>query len=282
MRPFKRLHLIPALLISFLSSCTYTPSQTQNISIRALQIESSAPLPTSSETEKEESKFAYWDVEKVDISDVDLKRKLISFTFDDAPARTLENILAVFASFNEKNTDCKASATVFFNGNRFSHETPHLLYSALTLGFELGNHTQSHLDLTTLDKQSILAEIEKTDKLLEKADRQKHHLLRAPFGKINEVVKACVEAPIIDWTIDTLDWTNPSVDEIYNRVFTNRFSGAIVLMHDGYEGTVSALKRLLPDLKADGYQVVSVSKMIKAHNCQFQNGGVYIRARKQN
>ena len=123
---------------------------------------------------------------------------------------------------------------------------------------------------------------EKTDKLLEKADRQKHHLLRAPFGKINEVVKACVEAPIIDWTIDTLDWTNPSVDEIYNRVFTNRFSGAIVLMHDGYEGTVSALKRLLPDLKADGYQVVSVSKMIKAHNCQFQNGGVYIRARKQN
>lgn len=282
MRPFKRLHLIPALLISFLSSYTCAPSQRQDSPISALQIESSSPLPTSNETAQEGNKPTYWDVGKVDISDVDLKRKLISFTFDDAPARTLENILAVFAAFNEKNIDCMASATVFFNGNRFSQETPHLLYSALTLGFELGNHTHSHFDLTILDEPSLTAEIEQTDRLLEKADGQKHHLLRAPFGKINELVKTCAKAPIIDWTIDTLDWTNPSAEEIYKSVFNNRFSGAIVLMHDGYEGTVSALKRLLPDLKAVGYQVVSVSKMIKAHNCQLRNGGVYIRARKQN
>ena len=94
-------------------------------------------------------------------------------------------------------------------------------------------------------------------------------------------MKALVETPIIDWTIDTLDWTNASEDEIYERVWNNRFSGGIVLMHDGYPHTVYALKRLLPDLKADGYQVLSVSAMAKAHDCVLKKGKVYIRARKQ-
>lgn len=277
MYAFKHTRLIPALLLCLILSTACASKPTQNQTENVEGIDSIALLPTVDENKEEE----YWDVKNVDISEIDLSRKLIAFSFDDAPSRTLENILAVFAAYNENNEDCKASATVFFNGDRFNRETTHLLYSALALGFELGNHTHSHYDLTTLEPSSLAEEIAKTDSLLEKADGRKRHLLRAPFGKVNEQVKAYAKAPIIDWTIDTLDWTNASEQEIYDSVFNNRFSGAIVLMHDGYEGTVAALKRLLPDLKADGYQVVSVSKMIKAHNCKFRNGGVYIRARKQ-
>jgi len=233
-----------------------------------------------SEREEIKERSDVWNVDGVDINDINLERKLIAFTFDDAPSRKLESILAVFASFNEENPDCKASATVFFNGSLFDEQTPHLLYAACALGFELGNHTHSHYDLTSLDKQGLIEEIDKTDKLLEQADGKQRHLLRAPFGKTNDLLKEVASTPIIDWTIDTLDWTGTSEQEIYDSVFNNRFSGAIVLMHDGYEHTMSALKRLLPDLKADGYQVVSVSKMIKAHGCTFQRGKVYIRARK--
>ena len=282
MYAFKQAHLIPALLLFLISSHTCAPEHIRENPKKEPIADNVILSPTFDESVQEKKDTEYWDVKNVDISEVDLQRKLISFSFDDAPSRTLENILAVFAAYNDKNEDCKASATVFFNGARFSKETSHLLYSALALGFELGNHTHSHYDLTTLDPYSLSREIEQTDVLLEKADGRKHHLLRAPFGKVNEQVKAHANAPIIDWTIDTLDWTNASAEDIYDSVFNNRFPGAIVLMHDGYEGTVSALKRLLPDLKADGYQVVSVSKMIKAHNCKFRNGGVYIRARKQN
>ena len=282
MRLLKNIQPIPALLI-FLSTAfacvpaPHLPSTEQSNDITLLPSVDEVTQEYSEEIEP-----LYWDVENVDVSDVDKGKKLISFTFDDSPARTLESILAVFASFNENNEDCKASATIFFNGGLFNDETPHLLYSALALGFELGNHTHSHYDLTTLNKETLLSEIESTDELLQKADGQPYHLLRAPFGRINEQVRTYAKTPIIDWTIDTLDWTGASADDIYHTVFDNRFSGAIVLMHDGYEGTVSALKRLLPDLKEDGYQVVSVSKMIKAHGCNFRNGKVYIRARKQN
>lgn len=222
-----------------------------------------------------------WDVSDVDISYVDKTRKLIAFTFDDAPSKTMENIFATFAAYNESNPDCKATATIFFNGGLVDENSMHHLFAAHILGMELGNHTHSHLDLTTLSKAELKSEIDKTDELLSSIDGKPRHLFRAPYGRIDEEVKAQVETPIIDWTIDTLDWTNTSEDEIYERVWNNRFSGGIVLMHDGYPHTVYALKRLLPDLKADGYQVVSVSAMAKAHGCALKRGGVYIRARKR-
>lgn len=223
-----------------------------------------------------------WDLSDVDLSEIDPNRKLISFTFDDVPARTLENILAVFASFNEENPDCKASATLFCNGYLFDALTPQTLTAACALGFELGNHTHSHLNLTVLDEATLKEEIDRTDALLYKVDGKPRHLLRAPFGKTNDFVKSQAPVPLIDWTIDTLDWTGVSEDTIYRTVFENRFPGAIALMHDGYKHTVDALKRLLPDLKADGYQVVSVSKMAKMHGCTLKKGSTYIRARKQN
>ncbi|MBQ9714047.1 MAG: polysaccharide deacetylase family protein [Clostridia bacterium] len=222
-----------------------------------------------------------WDVSDVDISEIDTARKLISFTFDDSPARTLENILAVFADFNEHNPDCKASATLFCNGYRFDKQTPHLLATALALGFDLGNHTYSHPDLTLLSDEEIQKEITRTDALLSRADGKEQHLFRPPFGKIAEAQKGTLSSPIINWTIDTLDWKDTEEEQIYQTVMSQKFSGAIVLMHDGYENTVSALKRLLPDLKSAGYQVVSLSKISKAHNCPFRNGKEYIRARKQ-
>ncbi len=287
----KLLHLVPATLLCFLFACQSAGNRTplhkenslENFSNSALDL----PFLPSKEEEETSSSFEreteplFWDLEDVDLSDVDEHRKLISFTFDDAPSRTMENILAVFAAFNEQNPDCTASATFFFNGGLFDNQTSHLLHAAYALGFELGNHTHFHADLTTLSKEELVREINLTDAALSKIDGKKRHLLRAPFGRVNELVKSVAPTPIIDWTIDTLDWQGGNADGIYRSVFENRFSGAIVLMHDGYEHTVSALKRLLPDLKADGYQVVTLSKMIKAHGCHFQRGSVYIRARKQ-
>jgi peptidoglycan/xylan/chitin deacetylase (PgdA/CDA1 family) len=272
------LKLVPAILIFTFACCNATPPPRSDDSSFS---EFSDIITVEEEKDSAVKPSTEWDVDDIDISEIDLSRKLISFTFDDSPSRTLENIYAVFAAFNEENPECKASATVFFNGKLFDSQTPHLLYTAGLLGFELGNHTHSHYDLTTLSDKEITEEIDKTDELLKRVDGRERHLLRAPFGKINENVISCAKTPLIDWTIDTLDWTGVSEEEIYNTVFEQKFSGAIVLMHDGYGNTVSALKRFLPDLKAAGYQVVSVSKMVKAHGCHFQTGKVYIRARKQ-
>ncbi|MBE5745070.1 MAG: hypothetical protein E7355_02920 [Clostridiales bacterium] len=235
-----------------------------------------SPLPTTNpQTE------SFWDVTNVDVSRIDLSKRLIAFTFDDAPSSTLENVLAVFASFNESNPDCIATASLFCNGNRMDSSSLSALSAAVTLGWELGNHTYSHPDVTTISLSQFQTEVKNTENLLTQIDGKKSHLFRAPYGRINAEIKQAVDVPIIDWTIDTLDWTNATPDEIYDVVFQQKFAGAIVLMHDGYPNTVTALKRLLPDLKNAGYQVTSVSQMAKAHQCPLKKGGAYIRARKQ-
>lgn len=222
-----------------------------------------------------------WDITNADISKLDPDRKLIAFTYDDAPASNLENLLAVYTAYNEANPDCIATATLFCNGNRIDETFSHTLRSALALGFELGNHTFSHPDLSKLSIENIASEIDQTDGILSKLDGKPRHLFRAPYGKISDQVQKQVQTPILNWTIDTLDWKGKTAQEIYDSVWEQKYAGAIVLMHDGYENTVTAMKTLLPDLKEAGYQAVTISQMSKAHDCPLRVGSVYIRARKQ-
>ncbi len=240
---------------------------------------STPPLQQKNERHTYEQNLI-WDVSNVCIDNVDSTRKLIAFTFDDAPAKTLESIVSVFAAFNESNPDCPATATVFCNGHRITANGMQLLKAAHLIGFEMGNHSYSHTDLTVLTNEQLQSEIMRTDKLLRTVDGKATHLFRAPFGNVNENLRAVVHTPIISWTIDTLDWTQINENHIYDTIIDHLFNGAIVLMHDGYEDTVYALKRLLPDLKARGYQVVSVSQMAKIHRQNLERGKVYIRVRK--
>ncbi len=279
---YKLLHLIPATLVFLLTACAAppmprdsAPNSTENFSV------SEAPFPEFPTLEQIQT-TEYWNTDGVDVSHVDPTRKLVALTFDDAPASTLENILAVFASFNEEHPHRKASATVFCSGFRIDAQTQPLLHAAYALGFELGNHAYSHRALTSLSDEQLLYELNVTDKALQAIDGNPLHLLRAPFGRVDTRVKEFATAPLIDWTIDTRDWTGVSEKEIFDSVMSQKYSGAIVLMHDGYGHTVSALKRILPALEAEGYQAVTVSEMIKAHGCKFRRGQVYIRARKQN
>lgn len=237
------------------------------------------PLPEIPPTE--ETNDGIWDLSAVDISEIDENKKLVALTFDDTPARNLENILAVFAAFNEANPNCKATASLFVNGYLTNAESFPALSAAYAMHFELGNHTHSHLDLTKITEAELQREIDRTDEILQKIDGKSRHLLRPPFGKSNEALQAQANAPIIDWTIDTLDWTGVSAETICQTVLDNLFSGAIVLMHDSVENTVDALKTLLPALQERGYQAVTVSQLAKAHGCTLRNGKVYIRARKQ-
>lgn len=270
-----------SVCLFFLPCCTAKRVETQQFNAympRPFEdfFEEIIPLENTTEI-----KNNVWNTEDVDLSYIDVHRKLIAFTFDDSPAKRLENILAAFAEYNESNPDCKATATLFVNGGLVTEESLTSLRMATALGFELGNHTQSHFDLTTLDSNVLQTEIESTDNILSRIDGKPQHLLRPPFGRINDAVKTQLHVPVINWTIDTLDWSGVSAEEIYNSIFNNLFSGAIVLMHDGYQNTVDALARLLPDLKEQGYQVVSVSALAKIHGCALRNGGEYIRLRKQ-
>ena len=82
----------------------------------------------------------------------------------------------------------------------------------------------------------------------------------------------------INWTasLDVSDWQESVTEnDIYNTVSSNLLDGGIVLMHQGYDKSTNAVKRLLPDLKARGFQVVSVSELIKYYDAKAEIGKLY-------
>ncbi len=287
MNTFKKIALPVLTLTSCLSFLLFPACKHQNptaytgdnLNVSILPSKEDLPPPTNGTPTPAPETSDIWQMDDIDISHLNLEKKHVAFTFDDAPGKTLERLVSVFTEFNENNPDCKASATVFYNGVYFNETTVQSAQLAFVAGFEMGNHTYSHFNLCALDPQTLQNEIDDTDVILKQIDGKDRHLLRAPYGSLNETVKETAKSPIIDWSIDTLDWQNPEVEVICERVYKGLENGAIVLMHDGFENTVQAVKILLPELKKMGYQVTSVSQLAKVHSCSLKTGNVYTRAR---
>lgn len=261
----------------------YTPSAPQTqpdfSEKEPTQPEQESPTPPSPE-HMQPVIDGVWTCADSDISRIDSTRQLVALTFDDAPTGRLDALLEVFLQFNRTYTDAPASATFFCNGQGLFTRNRASLQTAFVLGMELANHSFSHLDLTECTLSQLRWEIDEVDALLQEIDGKELHLFRAPYGRINEQVQNAVKTPVIDWYIDTQDWASLSADSIVNEVFARLEPGAIVLLHDGYESTVEAVRRLLPALYEQHYQAVSVSQIAKAHGCRLQVGKVYTRARK--
>ena len=64
------------------------------------------------------------------------------------------------------------------------------------------------------------------------------------------------------WDVDTLDWSSKNKDKIIKKVVTNVEEGDIILMHDSYESTVDAVTEVIDLLQKEGYEFVTVDKLI--------------------
>jgi len=67
--------------------------------------------------------------------------------------------------------------------------------------------------------------------------------------------------PLILWSIDTLDWQYRNADRVVSHILSNVRDGDIVLMHDIYASTASAVERVIPELLRRGYQLVTVEEL---------------------
>ncbi len=189
-------------------------------------------------------------------------KQKIAITFDDGPhPKYTPEILDILAEYD-------ARATFFLIGEN-AEKYPELLARILREGHEIGNHTYLHADLRKTSSAKIKEEILCTERIILERTDQRPKLLRPPGGLYDKHVCEAAQAldyEVILWTIDTLDWSHPSVEEIVEKVEANIKSGDIILCHDfiggGSTPTPDALRRILPDLLREGYEFVTVSELI--------------------
>lgn len=191
-------------------------------------------------------------------------RPMLALTFDDGPGQYTDELLDCLEENN-------AHATFFMLGQNVS-QYPDAPKRMLELGCEIGSHSWDHTQLTTIDIDAVAKQFSDTDNALIQACGQAATVARAPYGDGNSDIYNTVNKPFFMWSLDTEDWKLLDADGDYNAVMNgNLTDGSIILMHDIHEPSVQAALRLIPDLIAKGYKLVTVSEMAEAKNVTLQN-----------
>lgn len=181
--------------------------------------------------------------------------KMVAFTFDDGPSYNTIKIVNTLVKYDSK-------ATFFLVGNKIEKyaKTMDVLVKN---GMDIGNHTYSHKELTKLSDKEILKEIDLTNEVIYNKTGIKPMFLRPSYGAMNKRIKKLSTMPIIIWNIDTLDWKYHNSNKIKDKILKYVSDGDIILMHDTYVATSNAVEMVIPELKKQGYKIVSVSELFK-------------------
>lgn len=197
--------------------------------------------------------------------------KLVAFTFDDGPSKYTLDIANILEEYN-------ASATFFEVGYNIKAH-PEITKELSERGFEIANHTTDHSKLTKLTEAKYLSKINDNNAIFKELTGKDMPYLRPPYGSYNDKIKASAGVPIVTWSLDTRDWESRNKDKVIEMVMNNIKEGDIILFHDLYESTRDAVKELMPLLKEQGYQAVSVGELFKSKGITLEAGTSYRYAR---
>lgn len=202
---------------------------------------------------------------------IDPSKPMVALTFDDGP----------FAPVGNQIMDCLAQyggkATFYVVGDRCGAYKDEMQRMAAE-GHEIGNHTYSHKYLQKLGAAEIQSQIQRGSEAIQAASGVAPATVRLPGGNKNATVLANVNAPMIMWSIDTLDWKTKNTANTVSTVLGTIRDGDIVLMHELYTATGNAAVQIIPALVERGYQLVTVSELAQ-YRGGLESGKLYFSFR---
>jgi peptidoglycan/xylan/chitin deacetylase (PgdA/CDA1 family) len=193
---------------------------------------------------------------------VNTSSKVVALTFDDGDdGANIPAILQILKDNNIKGT--------FFVTGKAAESHPSFIKNIFDAGNLIGNHSYSHPYFSQLTYAQMQDELNKAETAIKNITGQSTKpYFRPPYGDYNSaVLQALGDAGYsksIYWTIDTLDWEGVSTAAITQKVLDNISPGSIFLMHagSGALNTKYALPGIISNLKAQGYQFVTISQLL--------------------
>jgi cellulose synthase/poly-beta-1,6-N-acetylglucosamine synthase-like glycosyltransferase/spore germination protein YaaH/peptidoglycan/xylan/chitin deacetylase (PgdA/CDA1 family) len=195
--------------------------------------------------------------------------KKIVLTFDDGPDPTYTpQILNILTRYKVPGS--------FFLVGIMAEENMDLVAKEYKLGFEIGNHTFFHPDMSKVGPERVKFELNATRKIIECVTGHSTILFRAPFNADAEPATSAEILPVaqsraenyinIGESIDPQDWQpGISADAIFRAVVHDKDKGNIILLHDAggnRDATIAALPRIIEYFKKNGYEFTTIAKLI--------------------
>lgn len=195
---------------------------------------------------------------KIPIYNVDAEDKVCSISFDaawgDEQTHTLLDILDKY----------KVKSTFFLVG-QWVDKFPDDVKEISKRGHDVGNHSDTHAHLPQLDKSGILKELNNCNDKIEALIGKRPTLFRPPYGDYNNAVVETtnsISMYCVQWNIDSLDWKDPSPQDMVSRIKKNLCPGSIILMHNGAKNTPEALPMIIEMIQSEGYKIVPISQIL--------------------
>lgn len=172
-------------------------------------------------------------------------------TFDDGPnpPDTLR-LLDVLAEVGVTAVFCLVGDRV--------REHPEVAARIAAAGHVLGNHSMHHDDLGEWTADEVREDLALTSAIIADAAGAPVPWFRAPYGSWGTTTEVAPELGMVPlgWQLAVDDWLAPGADALVDRIRAGLAPGGVVLLHDGggdRSGTVDAVARVVPMLRADGW-----------------------------
>ena len=214
-----------------------------------------------------------------EIGKVDPSKPMIAISFDDgcSPANNKKIVDAL--------TEQGFHATFFYvsDWSQGAQNQAEIKY-AYSKGMEIANHTVSHPYLGQKSAAEIRQEADGCHNYLKSViGAEPSKLLRLPYLDQGGAVKSTLtDYGLVTDAIDTQDYMdNVTKDQIVqtikNAMANGSGNGAVVLCHETKDKTAQAMVELAPYIKAQGWQIVTISEMFAAKGKAIPYGQIITR-----
>lgn len=200
---------------------------------------------------------------------VETNQKVVALTFDISwGTKVPEPVLDVLKKE-------KVEKATFFLSGPWTVRHQDIAKRIKAQGYEIGNHGNLHKDFSQYPDNWIRQQVSLSEKSIQQVTGVKTKLIRTPNGDFDvRVLKVLNQMgyTVIQWNTDSLDWKNPGVGPMIQRVTTRAVPGDIILMHasDSSKQIVQALPGILNGLRQKGYKFVTVSELLNMANVNTQ------------
>ena len=195
--------------------------------------------------------------------------KYVALTFDDGPSGKYTRALL------DGLYDRGVHATFLLCGYRMK-DYPDLTRRIYEEGHEIGYHGFTHKSMQSMSRRDIAGELEDSQALLPEGCQPV--FLRPPGGCCSDAVRQVAEVrnlAILSWSVDPRDWATHDTAAVERAVLKNVKDGDIVLLHDMSDSSVQAALDIVDVLKDQGYEIVTVSELVKLRGVNLKPGKIY-------
>jgi peptidoglycan/xylan/chitin deacetylase (PgdA/CDA1 family) len=186
------------------------------------------------------------------------RRRRVALTFDDGPDSMTGAYLDVLADLDVK-------ATFFLIGEQLAHD-PDFALEYLRRGHEVGGHGWTHEAFPPMSHARLGDELARMDAILP-SPRGHRPLVRPPRGILTPRALLRLAAAgyiTVLWSLDSDDCRTRDPHMIERRVHPSRVApGDVVLLHEMQSWTLKALPAVVSSLRDAGYELVTVSELMK-------------------